>query len=50
MIEGVLRIPLHVHEDDRGWFLELRRDSGMPHDFEGAPDAHVLQDECVMRP
>ena len=30
MIEGVSRIPLHVHEDDRGWFLELRRDSALP--------------------
>jgi dTDP-4-dehydrorhamnose 3,5-epimerase len=30
MIEGLMRIPLRVHEDDRGWFLELRRDSALP--------------------
>jgi len=29
-VEGVLRIPLHVVEDDRGWFCELRRDSALP--------------------
>ena len=30
MIDGVTRIPLRVHEDDRGSFLELRRDSTLP--------------------
>ena len=30
MIDGIGRIPLRVHEDDRGWFLELRRDSTLP--------------------
>jgi dTDP-4-dehydrorhamnose 3,5-epimerase len=30
VIEGVLRIPLSVHEDERGWFCELRRDSELP--------------------
>jgi dTDP-4-dehydrorhamnose 3,5-epimerase len=30
VIEGVTRIPLRVHEDDRGWFLELRRDTVLP--------------------
>ena len=30
MIEGLTRIPLRVHEDDRGWFLELRRDTELP--------------------
>jgi dTDP-4-dehydrorhamnose 3,5-epimerase len=30
MIDGLLRIPLAVHEDDRGWFCELRRDSELP--------------------
>ncbi len=30
MIEGVTRIPLRVHEDERGWFCELRRDSALP--------------------
>ena len=30
MIEGLLRIPLRRHEDERGWFAELRRDSALP--------------------
>ena len=30
MIDGIARIPLRVHEDDRGWFMELRRDSTLP--------------------
>ena len=30
MIEGLLRIPLQPVEDERGWFLELRRDSRLP--------------------
>ena len=30
MIEGLLRFPLEVHEDDRGWFAEIRRDSELP--------------------
>jgi dTDP-4-dehydrorhamnose 3,5-epimerase len=30
VIEGLTRIPLRVHEDDRGWFLELRRDTELP--------------------
>jgi dTDP-4-dehydrorhamnose 3,5-epimerase len=30
MIEGLLRLPLRRHEDDRGWFAELRRDSALP--------------------
>ena len=30
MIEGILRVPLRVHEDERGWFCELRRDSILP--------------------
>jgi len=30
VIDGITRIPLRVHEDDRGWFLELRRDSTLP--------------------
>jgi dTDP-4-dehydrorhamnose 3,5-epimerase len=30
VIEGVLRIPLAVHADERGWFYELRRDSALP--------------------
>jgi dTDP-4-dehydrorhamnose 3,5-epimerase len=30
VIDRVSRIPLDVHEDDRGWFLELRRDSALP--------------------
>jgi dTDP-4-dehydrorhamnose 3,5-epimerase len=30
ILEGILRIPLERHEDDRGWFLEVRRDSRLP--------------------
>ena len=30
MIEGLLRIPLEAVEDERGWFLEVRRDSRLP--------------------
>jgi dTDP-4-dehydrorhamnose 3,5-epimerase len=30
VIEGVLRIPLEVYADDRGWFCEIRRDSALP--------------------
>jgi dTDP-4-dehydrorhamnose 3,5-epimerase len=30
VIEGVLRIPIPRHDDDRGWFAELRRDSALP--------------------
>ncbi len=30
MIAGLERIPLRVHEDERGWFCELRRDSALP--------------------
>ena len=30
MIEGLIRIPLRVFEDDRGWFVELRRESFLP--------------------
>ena len=30
MIEGITRIPLRKHADERGWFLELRRDSTLP--------------------
>jgi dTDP-4-dehydrorhamnose 3,5-epimerase len=26
-LHGLVRIPLQVHEDERGWFLEVRRDS-----------------------
>jgi dTDP-4-dehydrorhamnose 3,5-epimerase len=29
-LPGLLRIPLEVHEDERGWFVELRRDSALP--------------------
>ena len=29
-VDGVLRIPLHRVEDERGWFCELRRDSALP--------------------
>jgi dTDP-4-dehydrorhamnose 3,5-epimerase len=30
MIEGLLRVPLVRHADERGWFAELRRDSVLP--------------------
>ena len=29
-MEGILRLPLTVWEDERGWFSELRRDSLLP--------------------
>ena len=30
MIDGIKRIPLGRFEDERGWFLELRRESWLP--------------------
>jgi dTDP-4-dehydrorhamnose 3,5-epimerase-like enzyme len=30
VIDGLLRIPLRRFEDERGWFVELRRDSELP--------------------
>ena len=30
MIDGLLRIPLRRFEDERGWFMELRRESALP--------------------
>ena len=30
MIDGILRIPLRRFEDERGWFVELRRESQLP--------------------
>jgi dTDP-4-dehydrorhamnose 3,5-epimerase len=30
MIDGILRIPLRRFEDERGWFVELRRESRLP--------------------
>ncbi len=29
-LPGLVRIPLRYHADERGWFLELRRESGLP--------------------
>ena len=29
-LEGLFRIPLERHEDSRGWFLEVRRESKLP--------------------
>jgi dTDP-4-dehydrorhamnose 3,5-epimerase len=29
-VRGVEQIPLRYFEDDRGWFLEVRRESGLP--------------------
>ena len=30
MIDGVQVLPLRRFEDDRGWFVELRRESALP--------------------
>jgi dTDP-4-dehydrorhamnose 3,5-epimerase len=30
VIDGLLRIPLRRFDDDRGWFMELRRESALP--------------------
>ena len=30
MIDGILRLPLQVHEDGRGWVVEVRRESLLP--------------------
>jgi len=30
VIEGLLRFPLELYEDDRGWFAQIRRDSQLP--------------------
>ena len=30
MIEGLVRIPLRLFEDERGWFAEIRRESLLP--------------------
>ena len=30
MPEGIVRIPLRRFEDERGWFMELRRESALP--------------------
>src|SRR5215470_3189670 len=30
MIEGIVRLPLRRFEDERGWFMELRRESALP--------------------
>ena len=30
MIEGLIRIPLRLFEDERGWFAEIRRESLVP--------------------
>jgi dTDP-4-dehydrorhamnose 3,5-epimerase len=30
VIEGLLRLPLRRFDDERGWFLELRRESALP--------------------
>jgi dTDP-4-dehydrorhamnose 3,5-epimerase-like enzyme len=30
MIEGLQRIPLRRFEDERGWFVEIRRESALP--------------------
>ena len=30
MIAGIRRLPLHRFEDERGWFVEVRRESRLP--------------------
>ena len=30
VIEGLLRLPLRYYGDERGWFLEVRRESALP--------------------
>jgi dTDP-4-dehydrorhamnose 3,5-epimerase len=30
VIEGIIRIPLRLHEDARGWVAEIRRESSLP--------------------
>ena len=30
MVKGLVRIPLQRFEDERGWFMELRRESALP--------------------
>jgi dTDP-4-dehydrorhamnose 3,5-epimerase len=30
VIDGLVRIPLHRFEDERGWLMELRRESWLP--------------------
>ena len=33
MIDGIKQLPLTLHEDERGWFAELARASGLPRPF-----------------
>ena len=30
MLEGIVRIPLRRYEDERGWLMEIRRESALP--------------------
>jgi dTDP-4-dehydrorhamnose 3,5-epimerase len=30
VIDGIIRLPLRLFEDERGWFAEIRRDSLLP--------------------
>ena len=43
MIEGLLRIELVRHEDERGWFCELARTSALPKPFRQANLARSRQ-------
>ena len=29
-MEGLLRVPLRYYTDERGWFVEVRRESALP--------------------
>jgi dTDP-4-dehydrorhamnose 3,5-epimerase len=36
VIDGVKKLPLSLHEDERGWFAELARTSALPKPFKQA--------------
>jgi dTDP-4-dehydrorhamnose 3,5-epimerase len=40
VIDGIKRLPLTLHEDERGWFAELARASGLPKPFKQANLSH----------
>jgi dTDP-4-dehydrorhamnose 3,5-epimerase len=40
VIDGIKRLPLTLHEDERGWFVELARASGLPKPFKQANLSH----------
>jgi dTDP-4-dehydrorhamnose 3,5-epimerase len=40
VIDGLKTLPLTLHEDERGWFAELARASGLPKPFRQANLSH----------